>query len=50
MHSIRYFALDSSESELIAQNNLMLGDKVNGGTTQKAYMSMAAWKRHKVLL
>ena len=50
MHSIRYFALDSFESVLVAQNDLTLGDNVNGGTTQKAYMSMAAWKRHKLLL
>ena len=50
MRSVEYFALDSSESELVAQNDVMLGDRVNGGTTQKAYMSMAAWKRHRLLL
>ena len=50
MLSIEYFAVDSSESEVVAQNDVMLGDRVNGGTTQKAYMSMAAWKRDKLLL
>ena len=50
MRSIEYFALDSSESEVVAQNDVVLGDRVNGGTTQKAYMSMAAWKRHRLLL
>ena len=50
MQSISYFVLDSSESVLVAHNDVMLGDRVNGGTTQKAYMSMAAWKRHRLLL
>ena len=50
MHSISYFALNSSESVLVAQNDLMLGDRVNGGTTQKTYMSMATWKRRRLLL
>lgn len=50
MRFIAYFALDSSESVLVAQNNVMLGDRVNGGTTQKAYMSMADWRRQRHLL
>ena len=49
MRSVEYFALDSPESELVAQNDVMLGDRVNGGTTQKAYMSMAAWKHRHLL-
>ena len=50
MRSVKYLALDSSESEVVTQNDVVLGDRVNGGTTQKAYMSMAAWKRHRLLL
>ncbi len=50
MRSVEYFTLDSSKSEVVAYNDVMLGDRVNGGTTQKAYMSMAAWKRHRLLL
>ena len=50
MRSVEYFTLDSSKSEVVAHNDVMLGDRVNGGTTQKAYMSMAAWKRHRLLL